>query len=166
MIEKAFAAAALLLLLGDFIATFLYHVPEHAFGKYHSLVHHSSNRSFVLYAIRQRRPLALIPGFLSAFPYLILVPWLWQLSAIGTGLGLVLAQLHVIWRHQFETDYQTPQGIQTLCRFCCITTPERHQQHHCNARLAYGDIFTFYDQPARLWLKWLMLMHRRLKHAF
>lgn len=152
--------ASLLLLLGDFVATFCYHVPEHVFGKFHSLVHHSSKRSFVRYAIRHRQPLALIDGFLSAFPYLVFIPLLWPISPWGVGLGLVLAELHVIWRHQFPPAYQTPKWLSELCAAFCITTPERHWMHHRHANKAFGDIFTFYGKPAERWLKQL----RAMKH--
>jgi hypothetical protein len=157
--------ALLLLLLGDFIATFGYHVPEHVFGKFHSIVHHSPNRSFVLYAIRNRRPLALIDGFLGAFSYLLPIPWLWQLSPVGVGLGLLLAELHVIWRHQFEPGYKTPPWLAGMCHLLAITTPERHLKHHRNSRLAYGDIFAFYGPPARWWLKLLMSVKQRFRKA-
>lgn len=161
------AAAGLLLLLGDFVATFCYHVPEHVFGKFHSIVHHSPNRSFIRYAIRTRRPVALIDGFLSAFPYFTFIPLLWRVSPGGVVLGLVLAEIHVIWRHQFSSQYQTPTWLQRGCKFLCITTPERHWLHHRYAYRAFGDIFTFYDKPACLWLKWLRwakhYWHKRLR---
>jgi sterol desaturase/sphingolipid hydroxylase (fatty acid hydroxylase superfamily) len=152
--------AFLMLLLGDFIATFGYHVPEHVFGRYHSIVHHSPNRSFVLYAFRTKKFRALVPGFLAAFPYLMLVPLLWWLSPLGVILGLALAQAHVIWRHQFSPTYQTPFRVKRLCRCFGITTPERHRLHHRNAKLAYGDVFAFYGKPAESWFKFLT----RLKH--
>lgn len=153
-------AAFLLLLLGDFVATFFYHVPEHVFGKFHSIVHHSPNRSFIRYALSNRKPIALIDGFLSAFPYFMFIPWLWQISPGGVFLGLILAELHVIWRHQFPPKPSTPAWLQTLCRSLGITTPERHWQHHQNARLAYGDIFAFYGVPARWWLRQLMSLRK------
>ncbi|MFE4104779.1 sterol desaturase family protein [Almyronema epifaneia] len=155
-------SALLLLLLGDFVATFLYHVPEHVFGKYHSIVHHSPNRSFVRYAWLNRKPVALIFGFLSFSAYLVWVPLLWLISAKGTLLGLCLAELHVIWRHQFSDSYQTPPRVRQVCQLLCITTPERHWRHHQNANLAYGDIFTFYETPAQYWLKLL----RRFKKSY
>ena len=147
------------------MATFAYHVPEHVFGRYHSLVHHSSQRSFVRYSIRNRQPQALIPGFLGAFPYLMWVPILWMVSPVGTLLGLLLAEAHVIWRHQFETGQQTPPSVQRLCRILCITTPERHEQHHRNANMAYGDIFTFYGKPALIWLLWLRQLKRQISQT-
>ncbi|HEY9881714.1 MAG TPA: sterol desaturase family protein [Leptolyngbyaceae cyanobacterium] len=160
---NVFLTALLLLLLGDFVATFVYHVPEHVFGKFHSIVHHSSNRSFIRYALRHRQPIALIDGFLSAFPYLLFTPWLWQLSPLGVVLGLLLGELHVIWRHQFPPNYRTPNWLKQLCHALGLSTPERHWQHHQNARLAYGDIFAFYGPPARWWLKQLMTLRKQVR---
>ena len=47
----------LLLLIGDFLSTFFYHVPKHVFGKFHNIVHHGKNRSFIHYAVISRNPL-------------------------------------------------------------------------------------------------------------
>lgn len=151
----------LMLLIGDFFSTFLYHVPEHAFGKFHSLVHHSSNRSFIHYAVLTKNPLVLIDGFLGALPYLIFIPWFWQMSPLGTILGVALGEFHVIWRHVSVLNYQTPMPILKLCNFLCITTPEKHWLHHQDARVAYGDIFTFFDIPAQRWLQFLLLIKRK-----
>ena len=62
-----------MLLLGDLISTFLYHVPEHVFGKFHAAVHHGKNRNFFHYALLNRNPLVLLDGFLGALPYSIYV---------------------------------------------------------------------------------------------
>ncbi|MBE9029632.1 sterol desaturase [filamentous cyanobacterium LEGE 11480] len=156
-------ASLLLLLLGDFISTFLYHVPEHVFGKFHSVVHHGKNRNFLHYAVLSRNPLVLLDGFLGALPYFIFIPWLWQLSPVGTIIGLALGEFHVVWRHVTATGHITPQWIQTFCDACYITTPERHWQHHKNANIAFGDIFNFYDAPARRWLHWLRHIKRRYR---
>jgi hypothetical protein len=96
---KAITATLLLLLLGDFFSTFLYHVPEHVFGKFHSIVHHGKNRSFLHYAVLTKNPLVLLDGMLGAVPYFIFTPWLWHLSAVGTIIGLLLGEFHVVWRH-------------------------------------------------------------------
>jgi hypothetical protein len=165
IVDDILLTAFMLLLLGDFLATFGYHVPEHVFGKFHGIVHHSPNRSFLRYAIRTRTPLALIDGFLGAFPYLALIPLLWRWSPAGVVLGLTLAEAHVIWRHQFGPDYQTPHWLAQLCAVAGITTPERHLKHHQNARIAYGDIFAFYGPPARWWLKLLIGVRQQLKKA-
>lgn len=153
---KISLVAISLLLIGDFFSTFFYHVPEHVFGKFHSLVHHGKNRSFIHYAVLTKNPLVILDGLLGALPYFLFVPWLWQLSPIGTIVGLVLGELHVIWRHVSLINWQTPQLVQYFCNCFFITTPERHWQHHQNANVSFGDIFTFYDLPARKWQLFLI----------
>lgn len=71
---EAIFIAVLLLLVGDFLSTFFYHVPEHVFGKFHTLVHHGKNRNFIHYAVLSRNPLVILDGFLGALPYFIFVP--------------------------------------------------------------------------------------------
>lgn len=144
-----------MLVIGDFISTFFYHVPEHVFGKFHAIVHHGKNRSFLHYAVLTRNPLVLLDGTLGALPYFIFIPWFWQISPIGIILGLAFGEFHVVWRHVSVMDWKTPLMVQKLCQVLCITTPERHWLHHQDANLAYGDIFTFYDRPARAWLGFL-----------
>ncbi|MGF1491673.1 MAG: sterol desaturase family protein [Microcoleaceae cyanobacterium] len=163
---KTVLVTIFLLLSGDFIATFLYHVPEHIFGKFHTIVHHSPNRSFVRYALRTRKPCALITGFFGAFPYLMFTPFLWMVSPVGTILGLALAECHVEWRHISLETWKTPPRLERICRFFCITTPERHWQHHCNSRVAFGDIFTFYDQPAQEWFRFLLRIRKKLRASY
>ncbi len=153
--------AGILLVLGDFLSTFLYHVPEHVFGKFHSIVHHGKNRSFIHYAVLTRNPLVLLDGFLGALPYFLFVPWLWKISFLGTILGLILGELHVVWRHTSLIHWQTPKTINFLCKCFWITTPEKHWLHHENSNIAYGDIFTFYDYPAQLWMKFLIRIKKK-----
>ncbi|MGB5966970.1 MAG: sterol desaturase family protein [Spirulinaceae cyanobacterium] len=162
-IIKAVSVAMILLLIGDLISTFLYHVPEHVFGKFHSVVHHSKNRSFIHYAVLTKNPLVILDGALGALPYFLFVPWLWQVSAVGTILGLLLGEFHIVWRHVSLLKWKTPQPILKVCDFFFITTPERHWLHHENANVAYGDIFSFYDKPAKAWLKALRLFRKKLK---
>jgi hypothetical protein len=149
------------LLIGDFLATFVYHVPEHIFGKFHIIVHHGKNRSFIRYAISKKNPWVLINGFLAALPYLIFVPWFWQISPLGTILGLALAEFHVVWRHISLINWQTPLLIRRICHLLFITTPERHWLHHQDGNVAYGDIFTFYDRPAQVWLRFLLSLKKK-----
>lgn len=160
---NAILVALLLLLLGDFMSTFLYHVPEHVFGKFHILVHHSNNRSFIHYAVLTKNPLVLIDGLLGAVPYFIFVPWFWTISPAGTIMGLLLGEFHVVWRHISILNWKTPEPIRRICNFLCITTPERHWLHHQDANVAYGDIFTFYDKPAQAWLRVLLLLKRKFR---
>lgn len=166
VVFKVLLITFLYLLIGDFISTFFYHVPEHIFGKFHAIVHHSPNRSFIRYAIISRKPLVLIAGFLSAFPYLLLIPIFGLISPTGMITGLILALVHVEWRHLPEEAWKTPAFIQKICQFCYITTPERHWQHHRNSRVAYGDVFTFFDQPAQAWFKWLVQFKKKLKARY
>ena len=163
---KIFGVAILLLFIGDFLSTFLYHVPEHIFGKFHSLVHHSSNRSFLHYAVLTRNPLVLLDGILGALPYFVFVPWLWQISHLGTILGLILGEFHVVWRHVSVIKWQTPKPIFQLCEILQITTPERHWRHHQDARAAFGDIFNFLDYPAQIWFKFLLSMKFKWRHTW
>jgi hypothetical protein len=160
---KAIFIAVLLLLIGDFLSTFFYHVPEHVFGKFHMLVHHGKNRSFIHYAVLSRNPLVILDGFLGALPYFIFVPFVWNISATGAILALILGELHVIWRHVSILNWQTPKAIAFFCRLLFITTPERHLQHHQNAQLAYGDIFTFYHLPAIAWMRFLLILKQKYR---
>jgi hypothetical protein len=160
---KAIAAIYLLLLLGDFFSTFFYHVPEHVFGKYHTIVHHGKNRSFLHYAVLSKNPLVLLDGMLGALPYFIFTPWLWQLSAVGTIMGVALGEFHVVWRHVSILEWQTPRAVQAFCNLFFITTPERHWLHHQNAFAAYGDIFSFFDYPAQKWLIFLRVVRRKYR---
>lgn len=162
---QIFLAAFLILLIGDFLSTFFYHVPEHVFGKFHTIVHHGKNRSFIHYAVLSRNPLVLLDGFLGALPYFIFIPFSWQISPVGTILGMILGELHVIWRHVSIIKWKTPKAIAFCCKFLFITTPERHWQHHLNANLAYGDIFSFYHRPAVIWMRFLQKIKQRYKKA-
>jgi hypothetical protein len=158
---EAFFIACLLLLVGDFLSTFFYHVPEHVFGKFHTLVHHGKNRSFIHYAVLSHNPLVILDGFLGALPYFIFIPWAWNISPLGAVLALVMGELHVIWRHVSIINWHTPEAIAFCCRLLFVTTPERHLQHHQNAQLAYGDIFTFYHGPAIAWMQFLLALKQR-----
>jgi hypothetical protein len=160
-ILKAIIVAWFLLLAGDFLSTFVYHVPEHVFGKFHTIVHHGKNRSFLHYAVLTKNPLVLLDGVLGALPYFVFTPWLWQISAIGTLLGLACGEFHVIWRHVSIINWKTPKPVERICLFLFITTPERHWKHHQNAFAAFGDIFTFFDTPAQKWLTFLRYIRRR-----
>ena len=155
-----------LLLIGDFLSTFFYHVPEHVFGKFHTLVHHGKNRSFIHYAVLSRNPLVILDGFLGALPYLVLIPVGWQLSPIGTVIALFMGEVHVVWRHVSIINWQTPKFIVVVCKLLFITTPERHWQHHQNAKLAYGDIFTFYHLPAIVWMRFLLTLKKKYRRLF
>jgi hypothetical protein len=162
-IINAIATAWLLLILGDFFSTFCYHIPEHVFGSLHLKTHHSSKKQFRHYAILTPNFWVLLDGILGALPYLLLAGTLWSFSPIGVVLGLLIGQVHVWWRHVSILGWQTPQAIDKLCQLLWITTPERHWLHHQKTNLAYGDIFTFFEVPSRLWLQRLRLLRLHLQ---
>jgi hypothetical protein len=62
---------------------------------------------------------------------------------------LVLGQLHVWWRHTTELGWRTPGWAVRAARFLQIVLPEDHDGHHRNPEIEFGDIFRFYDAPAR-----------------
>lgn len=156
----------LLLLIGDFLSTFFYHVPEHVFGKFHNIVHHGKNRSFIHYAVISRNPLVLFDGFLGALPYFIFLPLGWHFSPAGTICAVVLGEFHVIWRHVSVLNWKTPKLIVIFCNLLFITTPERHFLHHQNSRKAFGDIFTFFHSPAIIWMKFLLGLKKKYRKNF
>jgi hypothetical protein len=160
---KAIAAAWLLLFFGDFLSTFCYHVPEHVFGNLHLKTHHCAKKDFRHYAILMLNYQVLLDGFLGAAPYLLIAIFFWTFSPIGVICGLLLGQFHVWWRHTSIMNWQTPKLIILLCQILFITTPEQHWLHHQKTNVSFGDIFTFFDQPAKIWLRWLRLfrLHRR-----
>lgn len=160
---EAIAAAWLLLFAGDFLSTFCYHVPEHVFGSLHIRTHHSSNKNFRHYAVLNSNLSVLVDGVLGVVPYLLVAVVLWPLSPVGVGIGLALGQFHVWWRHTTALNWRTPQPITFLCNLLFITTPERHWLHHKNTSLAYGDIFTFFERPAEVWMRILRLVRYRYK---
>jgi drug/metabolite transporter superfamily protein YnfA len=157
---SAIVTAWLLLLIGDFLSTFCYHVPEHVFGRLHVQTHHSAKQTFRHYAVLSFNLQVLLDGILGALPYLLIAIPLWQISPVGVITGLLLGQLHVWWRHTLTLNWQTPPFVVKLCQVLWITTPEQHWLHHQKTTAAYGDIFTCFDLPAKGWFRFL----RRLRY--
>ncbi len=160
---KAIAVIALLLLMGDFASTFIYHVPEHAFGHLHCRVHHEKKQSFQHYAVLSRHPLVMLDGLLGALPYILLAVVMWPISPVGTVIALLFGEFHVVWRHTTKIGWQTPQWALSLCRWLGLVTPEAHWVHHENGAIAFGDIFIFFDRPAQAWLRSLIQFKKQLK---
>ena len=160
---KALLAFGLLLLLGDFASTFVYHVPEHALGRLHCRVHHETKQSFKHYAVLSSNPLVMLDGLLGALPYILIAIALWPLSSVGTVLGLLLGECHVVWRHTTKMGWQTPRWVQGVCGLLAVVTPEQHWVHHENGAIAFGDIFTFFDKPAQQWLQVLTQFKKQLR---
>jgi hypothetical protein len=146
---SALAATFIVLLVGDFASTFLYHVPQHAWGKLHLRTHHDKRRSYWDHAVLSRDPQVLLDGLLGAMPYLALAVLCSRISIYGAVAGLLLGQLHVWWRHTTELGWRTPAWFVRVARGIGLVLPEDHDGHHRNPEIEFGDIFRFYDAPAR-----------------
>ena len=146
---SAAAATLIVLLVGDFASTFLYHVPQHVWGKLHLRTHHDRRRSYWDHAVLSRDPQVLLDGLLGALPYIALAVLCSRISIVGAVAGLLLGQLHVWWRHTTELGWRTPAWGVRLARALQIVLPEDHDGHHRNPEIEFGDIFRFYDAPSR-----------------
>lgn len=162
---SAIAAMLTVLLVGDFASTFFYHVPQHAWGKLHLRTHHDRRRSYWDHAVLSRDPQVLLDGLLGALPYIVLAIVCARISVAGAILGLALGQTHVWWRHTCELGWQTPASFVRIARATGLVLPEDHNGHHVNPEIEFGDIFRFYDAPARATLgvlrSWTRTMKRR-----
>jgi len=146
----SFAIATLIVLVaGDFASTFFYHVPQHVWGKLHLRTHHDRRRSFWDHAVISRDPGVLLDGLLGAVPYIAIAALTCRISAGGAVLGLVLGQLHVWWRHTTDLGWKSPAAVRAIARALQIVLPEDHDGHHRNPEIEFGNIFRFYDAPAR-----------------
>ncbi|MBD2604896.1 sterol desaturase family protein [Scytonema hofmannii FACHB-248] len=162
---EAIAVGWLLLFFGDFFSTFFYHIPEHVFGRLHLQTHHSWKKDFRHYAILTFNFQVLLDGILGALPYLLLAVFLWTFSPVGVICGLLFGQFHVWWRHISVLGWETPKFLSLLCQVLYITTPERHWLHHQKTNIGYGDIFTFFEQPAKIWMRSLRLLRLNLRSS-
>jgi hypothetical protein len=148
-------AVLAVLIIGDFGSTFFYHVPQHLWFTLHMRTHHDRRRSYWDHAVLSRNPGVLLDGFLGAVPYLVVAAAVWTLSPAGALIGLALGQLHVWWRHTCELGWKTPHWIVRLARPLQIVLPEDHNGHHINPNIEFGDLFRFYDAPARALLAYV-----------
>jgi hypothetical protein len=146
---SAIVAMLIVLVVGDFGSTFFYHVPQHVWGKLHLRTHHDRRRSYWDHAVLSRDPQVLLDGLLGAVPYILLAVPAGFLSVYGAVAGLLLGQLHVWWRHTTELGWRTPAPMLHLARAIGLVLPEDHDGHHRNPEIEFGDIFRFYDAPAR-----------------
>jgi len=143
------AAMLIVLIVGDFASTFFYHVPQHLWGKLHLRTHHDRRRSYWDHAVISRDPGVMLDGFLGAVPYIVIALACTRLSVAGAITGLVIGQLHVWWRHTTELGWKTPAPIKAVFRALQLVLPEDHDGHHRNPEIEFGDLFRFYDAPAR-----------------
>jgi hypothetical protein len=156
---------AIVLVIGDFASTFFYHVPQHVWFKLHLRTHHDRRRSYWDHAVLSVDPAVLADGLFGALPYIALAALCWHLSPVGAVLGLVLGQLHVWWRHTTDLGWRTPRWAAWLARRLWIVLPEDHDGHHRNPEVEFGDIFRFYDAPARACIAYLRVLGRRARRA-
>ncbi|HTJ26635.1 MAG TPA: sterol desaturase family protein [Candidatus Limnocylindria bacterium] len=164
-----FVSLLILLVVGDFASTFFYHVPQHIWGRLHLRTHHDNTRSYWDHAIISTDPQILLDGVLGAVPYLAIAALLARFgtaAALGALAGLVLGQLHVLWRHTCEIGWVSPPWLVRLARATALVLPEDHNGHHKNPDVEFGDLFRFYDAPARALLTFArrgILRQRRLR---
>jgi len=163
-----FVALVIVLVVGDLASTFLYHVPQHLWGKLHLRTHHDRSRSFWDHAVLSKDPQVLLDGLLGALPYIAIALGLATLgpaAAAGAVLGLIAGQLHVWWRHTTDLGWKTPPWVVKACRALQIVLPEDHDGHHRNPDIEYGDIFRFYDAPSRAIITYVRAFARRRRNA-
>lgn len=158
-------AMLIVLVAGDFASTFFYHVPQHVWGKLHLRTHHDRKRSYWDHAVLSRNPAVLLDGLLGALPYIAIACLCTSLSVAGAIVGLVLGQLHVWWRHTVELGWRSPAWLVRLARLTGLVLPEDHNGHHVNPEVEFGDIFRFYDAPARNAIAWLRSLSPRRRRA-
>lgn len=159
------AATVITLIVGDFASTFFYHVPQHVWFTLHLRTHHDRRRSYWDHAVISKDPAVLLDGALGAVPYVVVAAAVWPLSWEGALLGLALGQLHVWWRHTAELGWKTPPWLGRLLRPLGVVLPEDHDGHHRNPDIEFGDIFRFYDAPARALMAKLTPTSRRTRKA-
>jgi hypothetical protein len=137
---------------GDFASTFFYHVPQHIWGKLHLRTHHDNRRSYWEHSIVSRDPQILLDGLLGALPYFVIAAVLSLLgpaAMAGALTGLLIGHLHVLWRHTSEIGWVSPPPLIRFARATGLVLPEDHNGHHKNPDVEFGDLFRFYDPPAR-----------------
>ncbi|MBC5816288.1 MAG: sterol desaturase family protein [Candidatus Eremiobacteraeota bacterium] len=159
------SAAAIVLIVGDFASTFFYHVPQHLWFTLHLRTHHDKKRSYWDHAVISKDPSVLLDGILGALPYLLIAASVLWLSWPGAIAGLALGQLHVWWRHTTDLGWRTPGWVISLLRPLSIVLPEDHDGHHRNPDVEFGDIFRFYDAPARALMAKLAPTSRKMRNA-
>lgn len=148
-IVSAIVAMFIVMVVGDFGSTFFYHVPQHVWGKLHLRTHHDRRRSYWDHAVLSKDPQVLLDGFLGAVPYMVVALGASSISVYGAVAGLLLGQLHVWWRHTTELGWVSPPRLVRLARMTGLVLPEDHDGHHRNPEIEFGDLFRFYDAPAR-----------------
>ncbi|HZY97019.1 MAG TPA: hypothetical protein VFE35_07945 [Candidatus Cybelea sp.] len=160
-----FTAFIITLVAGDFASTFFYHIPQHLWFTLHLRTHHDRRRSYFDHAVLSSDPAVLLDGFLGAAPYLAVAALAARISLSGALTALAAGQLHVWWRHTSDLGWRTPEWLGRVLRPVGLVLPEDHDGHHRNPDIEFGDIFRFYDAPARALLARLAPTSRRARNA-
>jgi hypothetical protein len=71
----------------------------------------------------------------------------------------------VWWRHTTDLGWKTPAPVVQFARIFAIVLPEDHDGHHRNPDIEFGDIFRFYDAPARALIGYVRTEQRRRRNA-
>lgn len=161
IILRAAEAFIIVLVAGDFASTFFYHVPQHVWFRLHLRTHHDNRRSYWDHAVLSKNPAVLLDGLLGALPYIALATACWPISPAGAALGLAAGQFHVWWRHTAEIGWVTPKWFVRVARIIGLVLPEDHNRHHLDPEIEFGDIFRFYDAPARAFTAMLRVLSRK-----
>jgi len=165
-IGYALFAATVVLIAGDLSSTFFYHVPQHLWFTLHLRTHHDRRKTYWDHAVLSRDPAVLLDGFLGALPYIVVAVFMLRISWPGALIGLALGQLHVWWRHTTDLGWKTPPWLRAITRPLGVVLPEDHDGHHRNPQTEFGDIFRFFDAPARALIAILEPTSRRRRRAF
>jgi len=159
-----FGSIVILLVVGDFASTFFYHVPQHVWGKLHLRTHHDKSRSYWDHSIVSRDPMIVLDGLLGALPYFAIAAVLMtfgRAAMAGAIVGLLIGHLHVLYRHTCELGWSSPRWLVRFGASAALVLPEDHQGHHDDPDAEFGDLFRFYDAPARAFIRFARNRLRR-----
>jgi hypothetical protein len=73
--------------------------------------------------------------------------------------------MHVWWRHTCEIGWKSPAWLFRLSRVTGLVLPEDHNEHHVDPDVEFGDLFRFYDAPARALISSVRTFRRRRRTA-
>ena len=160
------AAAVITLVAGDFASTFFYHVPQHCGSRCTCAPTTTGAARTGITPCSRLDPAVLLDGFLGAVPYVVVAAL--RLAAVVGGSAAR------VWRWVSCTSGgATPPisgggrrgWLRPFLRPLGIVLPEDHDGHHRNPDIEFGDIFRFYDAPARALMARLAPTSRRARNA-
>ena len=143
-------AMVVTLVVGDFASTFFYHIPQHLWFTLHLRTHHDRRRSYWDHAVLSTNPADPARRFPGRGPV--------SGGRRAAARALVAGALWPGWRWGSSTSGGAtrpnwaggaPSLASAVCPWAGIVLPEDHDGHHRNPDIEFGDIFRFYDVPAR-----------------